>query len=181
MLRLIFVVTLYFLVSCTSTPENQIPSDSGQQTIENGAGSDLDSAPVSAETDVLPDAPSDDRIRDAQQRLRDRDRAEAPESSDEPTRYRLDVAPFNHFNDAAGYFNIIGASLQEVQRVLGEPIAMVRQGRDSSPVRREVRVYHPYEEDSTGLYLYILNGTVESFRLDTFLGLANSDIMEYFR
>jgi hypothetical protein len=173
MLRILLVISIFFLVSCNSNPEEQLPAQQTQAVSTP--------EPVSPPTDVTETAPPTDRVRDAQQRLRDRDQAQNPEPSDEPRRYRLEIAPFNSFNDADGYFDITGASLQEVQRVLGEPPVLVRQGREGAPMRREVRVYFPYEEDSTGLYLYFVNETVESFRLDTFLGLANSDVMDFFR
>jgi hypothetical protein len=88
--------------------------------------------------------------------------------------------PYSHFNDQDGYTNFVGVDLSEIQRVLGDPPVLVRQSVAGAPIRKEVRVYFPYEEDSTGLYLYIKNEKVEAFRLDTFLGLQNSGVLEYF-
>ena len=117
-----------------------------------------------------------DRISSIQNRLqKDADRGESSEQ-----RFRMTNTPYSHFNDQDGYTNFVGVDLSEIQRVLGDPPVLVRQSVAGAPIRKEVRVYYPYEEDSTGLYLYIKNEIVEAFRLDTFLGLQNSGVLEYF-
>jgi hypothetical protein len=117
-----------------------------------------------------------DRISSIQNRLQqDVDGGESGEQ-----RFRMTNAPFSNFNDQDGYTKFVGVDLSEIQRVLGDPPVLVRQSVAGAPIRKEVRVYFPYEEDSTGLYLYIKNEKVEAFRLDTFLGLQNSDVLEYF-
>jgi hypothetical protein len=181
MLRPLFVLIFFLLTSCTSSTDQQGSDIPQQQTVDNQIQHPDAPEPVLSDTDGASATPSPDRIRDAQQRLRDRNQPENPAPSDDQLRYRLDFAPYNQFNDIDGYFDITGATLQEIQSVLGEPVALVRQGREGAPVRREVRVYYPYQEDSTGLYLYIVNGIVEEFRLDTFMGLANSDVLDFFR
>lgn len=159
------VVTLILFISCgvDETPE----SNNGQ----------VNSEYVSS-IDTIVEENQSNRVRRAQDRLRNQQKNESPQ---EKQRFKMDQEPYNSFADSDGYVDFVGASLSKIQEVLGDPPVLVRQSRSGAPVRKEVRVYFPYEKDSTGLYLYILNEEVESFTLDTFLGLANSNVFEYFQ
>ncbi|MCH8495373.1 MAG: hypothetical protein LAT57_07040 [Balneolales bacterium] len=165
-MKYIYLVAMLILFISCGTDETR--------EVENGQ---LNSEYVS-NTDTSVDESQSDRVRRAQDRLRNQQKND---SSQEKQRYKMDQEPYNKFADSDGYVDFVGASLSQIQDVLGDPPVLVRQSRDGAPVRKEVRVYFPYEEDSTGLYLYFLNEEVESFRLDTFLGLANSNIIEYFQ
>lgn len=123
------------------------------------------------------------RVATRQQQLRDAQTLDPQHTDQEFTpigRYRLDVAPFNRFADNNGYVNFIGVSLDRIQQVLGDAPIVVRQSIPGAPVRKEVRVYMPYQEDLTGLYLFIENEVVQDFRMDEFNGIQNSSIMDYF-
>jgi hypothetical protein len=58
---------------------------------------------------------------------------------------------------------------------------MIRQGQRGSGWHKEVWVLPIYQEDSTGLYIYIQNGQVVDWRLDTFVGLrSHPQLLEWF-
>lgn len=160
----VLIGAILLFVSCGSPPES----------------SESPSIPaVQHPTERQDTTQQDSRVSDAQQRLRDR---QQPSDASEPMRHRLNVAPFDYFTDSDGYLSLEGVTDTRLDEVLGKAPIVVRQAVDGAPLRREVRVYLPYEEDSTGLYIFIRNNRVERFRLDTFLGLANSSIIQdYFQ
>lgn len=118
------------------------------------------------------------RITRAQQELLARQGSESPATTD--MRYKIDVEPYRHFTDADGYLDLINVDIREVDRVLGAAPVVMKQSREGAPIRREVRVYMPYDKDPTGLYIYFLNDRVESFRMDEFNGITNSSLLDYF-
>jgi len=156
-------LTAVIVLSCTADPQQQMPS----------AGAPSDTTAQNQGTTV-----NSDRVQDLQSRLRN-----VPDSGDssQPQRFRLNTEPYVNFLDEDGYLSLEGVTSDELTRVLGEAPVLVRQAVPGAPVRREVRVYLPYEQDSTGLFVFIRNEKVEFFTMDTFLGLANSSIInEYF-
>lgn len=119
-------------------------------------------------------------VSDAQQRLRDR-AAQTAQNERQTPEYKLNVEPYSYFLDENGNLDLNGVQDSKLDEILGQAPILVRQAVEGAPLRREVRVYLPYEEDSTGLYIFIRNNIVESFHMDTFLGLANSSlIQDYF-
>ena len=122
---------------------------------------------------------TNDRIKNAQQKLRDEMGTGIGGQQSTP-KYRLNVEPFNYFADAEGYVSFKGRSLSEIQHILGDAPIIVKQSIKGAPIRREVRVYMPYSEDATGLYLFIQNEIVQDFKLDEFNGIQNSSILEFF-
>jgi phenylalanyl-tRNA synthetase alpha subunit len=155
-----------FIVSCNSNPEVNETANSQTAQQEQPAQNQTQSSTT---------------VSDAQQRLRDRNQ-QNNETATVEQRYRLDVPPYNHYLNSDGYLQLVGQTDASLDEILGAAPVVVRQAVDGAPLRREVRVYFPYEEDSTGLFIYIRNNTVEKFRMDTFLGLANSEIIqEYFQ
>jgi hypothetical protein len=120
-----------------------------------------------------------DRIARAQQDLLARLES-TPQSSTE-MRYRVDIEPYLHFTDSDGYLNLNNVEIREIDKVLGAAPVVIKQSRDGAPIRREVRVYMPYDEDPTGLYIYFLNDRVQSFRMDEFNGITNSSLLDYFK
>lgn len=77
---------------------------------------------------------------------------------------------------------VTGRTVDELLDIIGEPLAMLRQGQRGSGWHREVWILPIYREDSTGLYLYIENGKVTEFRLDTFVGIGNHPgLLEWFQ
>ncbi|HAC15995.1 MAG TPA: hypothetical protein DCE78_08640 [Bacteroidetes bacterium] len=121
-----------------------------------------------------------DRIEDAQQKLRDQLAAGNNDQSQSEPKYRLNVEPYNYFADKEGYVSFKGRELSEIQQILGDAPIIVKQSIAGAPIRKEVRVYMPYKEDATGLYLFIQNEIVQDFRLDEFNGIQNSSILEFF-
>jgi hypothetical protein len=69
----------------------------------------------------------------------------------------------------------------EIDQVLGSSPILVRQSIQGAPIRKEIRVYLPYEEDSTGLYLYFENERVVAFKLDEFNGIIHSGLLDYLK
>ena len=68
---------------------------------------------------------------------------------------------------------VSGRSVDELLELIGEPPHMLRQGHRGSGWHKEVWILPIYQEDSTGLYIYIQNGQVSDWRLDTFVGVGN--------
>ncbi len=76
---------------------------------------------------------------------------------------------------------VSGRSVDELLELIGEPMSMIRQGQRGSGWHKEVWVLPIYQEDSTGLYLYIQNNQVVDWRLDTFVGIGNHpQLLEWF-
>ena len=95
-------------------------------------------------------------------------------------RYRLDLPPYNTFVDQEGFLDFSNVSATKIQSVLGDAPVIIRIARPGATLRREIRVYFPYEEDPTGLFLFLRNETVVSFRLDEFNGLSSPQIQDFF-
>jgi hypothetical protein len=59
----------------------------------------------------------------------------------------------------------------ELLEVLGCPLHSMRLGALGNPAYvRELWVYHPYDEDPTGLYVWLQGGVFHASRLDEFTG-----------
>ncbi|TVQ74643.1 MAG: hypothetical protein EA363_01450 [Balneolaceae bacterium] len=77
---------------------------------------------------------------------------------------------------------VSGRSVDELLELIGEPMSMIRQGQRGSGWHKEVWILPIYQEDSTGLYLYIENNQVADWRLDTFVGIgSHPQLLEWFR
>jgi hypothetical protein len=183
------------LLACSGSPS----SDSGSNGNSAATADQLAPRAESTEQTEFSAEPSDaaetsgdareDRIAALQQRLREQQSETA--FSDSPNaelvtdpmntnRFRLTISPYNHFTDSAGFLNFTNVTLQNVQQQLGDAPVLVRMSRQGAPLRREVRVYFPYEEDSTGLYLFFRNEVVVAFQMDEFNGLSNPAIGAFF-
>lgn len=139
-------------------------------------------------TDVIVDNESDssaiqtgtsDRIAAIQDRLVPKNSPDS-EQTDSP-KYRLEVPPYNTFLNSAGYLDMLGQSMSDIDAILGAAPIVVRQSIQGAPIRKEIRVYLPYLEDSTGLYLVFENETIIEFKMDEFNGIIQSGILDYLK
>ncbi|EEG78630.1 hypothetical protein [Dethiobacter alkaliphilus] len=71
-----------------------------------------------------------------------------------------------------------GESVWTVRRILGNPPYKIRSTAVFPAANREIWVFTPYDNDSTGLYLYFKGNQLDSFRLDTFTGFYGSDLLD---
>ena len=84
--------------------------------------------------------------------------------------------------DENNRLDLSGRSVDELLELIGEPMSMIRQGQRGSGWHKEVWILPIYQEDSTGLYIYIENGQVADWRLDTFVGIgSHPQLLEWFR
>jgi hypothetical protein len=128
---------------------------------------------------LIPIESRSDRVAQIQERLRN---VGLPsDTTNDTPGYRLDIAPYNHFLNPEGYLDLLGTTLDEIQEVLGDSPILVRQSVKGAPLRREIRVYFPYQEDATGLYLFFENEKVIEFRMDEFNGIIQSGILDYMK
>lgn len=169
-------------ISCNDTNSN---ADSDQLTSEtellDSVSQDAPAEMISELDDTVSNPQTDDRISSAQQKLRDQlEQSSDDDQPQSPSTYRLDVAPYNYFADRDGFVSFQGRTLEEIQHILGEAPIVVKQSVPGAPIRKEVRVYLPYKEDPTGLYLFIQNEVVLDFKLDEFNGIQNSSVLEFF-
>ncbi len=65
---------------------------------------------------------------------------------------------------------LINKPISEVRVLLGEPPVLVRNTAPNLQDSKEVWVYHPYEMDSTALYLFFKNNILVNSTLDEFSG-----------
>jgi len=101
--------------------------------------------------------------------------------SSETPKYKLDVSPYNQFLNTEGYLDLLGRSMTEIDAVLGESPIVVRQSIKGAPIRKEIRVYMPYQEDSTGLYIFFENERIIEFKMDEFNGIIQSGILDFLK
>jgi hypothetical protein len=177
---ILLLISVSVFIGCNS---NETSSDYQQTSTDGAAESALNNDVTGQEIIPIPNTTNStqhqpDRISRTQQELLSRN--ESPQVVSEAMRYKLDVAPYNRFADSEGYLNLIGVDITEIDNVLGSAPAVVKLSREGAPVRREVRVYMPYDKDPTGLYIYFLNEKVQHFRMDEFNGITNSSIMDFF-
>jgi len=67
--------------------------------------------------------------------------------------------------------DLSGMTRDELLEVLGCPLHSMRLGAVGNPAYiRELWVYHPYDEDPTGLYIWLQGGVFHASRLDEFSG-----------
>ena len=67
--------------------------------------------------------------------------------------------------------DLAGMTRDELLEVLGCPLHSMRLGAVGNPAYiRELWVYHPYDEDPTGLYIWLQGGVFHASRLDEFNG-----------
>jgi hypothetical protein len=67
--------------------------------------------------------------------------------------------------------DLSGMTRDELLDVLGCPLHSMRLGAVGNPAYiRELWVYHPYDEDPTGLYIWLQGGVFHASRLDEFTG-----------
>lgn len=74
-----------------------------------------------------------------------------------------------HFSNPAKT-DLIGKTKDEAEDILGAPLILLREAT------KEVWIYHPYDTDSTALYIYIQEDKVTNGFLDEYNGLGNSEI-----
>jgi len=74
---------------------------------------------------------------------------------------------WDQYFPATGDSVIKGELNLNVRSLLGNPELLIRQGD------KEVWVFHPYDQDSTGLYLFFENGKLINSKLDEFNGFGN--------
>ena len=187
-------------------PEEQMPIelDDIHDDLDDPADDDTvieTYTPVEPETPEL-EIPDEEANRDQDQMMRDRheDDPEAVVNASEPqdrtdrNEYADDDRPvvtippevinpqykplLNEHNELV----VSGRSVDELLELIGEPMSMIRQGQRGSGWHKEVWILPIYQEDSTGLYIYIENGQVADWRLDTFVGIgSHPQLLEWFR
>ncbi|MEW6623630.1 MAG: hypothetical protein AB1420_10990 [Bacillota bacterium] len=69
---------------------------------------------------------------------------------------------------------LTGKSVNEVRELLGEPPVLVRSIAVNPEFNREVWVFHPFDEDPTGLYIFFKGNQLVNSRLDEFPGLRDA-------
>src|SRR5690606_31961497 len=102
------------------------------------------------------------------------------ETSETP-KYKLEVAPYNQFLNNEGLLDLLASSMTEIDAVLGESPIVARKSIKGAPIRKEIRVYMPYHEDSTGLYIFFENEIVIEFKMDEFNGIIQSGLLDYLK
>lgn len=180
---LLLLVSVSIVVACNGNETQKENAAEVKTEMANSAVENTDTnAPADSSEHISNESTTPvnqtNRITRAQQELLARQGSDAPATTD--MRYKIDVEPYRHFTDANGYLDLINVDIREVDRVLGVAPIVMKQSREGAPIRREVRVYMPYDEDPTGLYIYFLNDRVESFRMDEFNGITNSSLLDYF-
>ena len=77
--------------------------------------------------------------------------------------------------------DICDRSVEELLELIGEPPHLLRQGHRGSGWHKEVWILPIYQKDSTGLYIYMEDGKVADWRLDTFMGIGNhKQLLDWF-
>jgi hypothetical protein len=161
------------LVGCTA---NQDPTKS-TSTASDSVEVESESQPNGTTEAVGDSQNTSNRISEIQDRLIPIQTPDSDSASEQ--RYQLDVVPFNRFLNEAGYLDLVGKKMSEIDEVLGEAPVVVRQSIKGAPMRKEIRVYFPYQEDSTGLYIFFENETIVEFKMDEFNGIIQSGILDY--
>jgi hypothetical protein len=174
---LLLSVSIFTACNANQTPQEESTNESTTLVERDTNDNGITDSSNNTSNDSNPTNSQTDRIARTQQELLDR---QTSQSISKPVGYKLDFEPYKYFTDANGYLNLLNVDINEVDRILGAAPVVMKQSREGAPVRREVRVYMPYDEDPTGLYIYFLNDKVESFRMDEFNGITNSSILEYF-
>jgi hypothetical protein len=95
-------------------------------------------------------------------------------------RYRILLERYTPLHGDDGYLNLMDRSMVDIDTYLGVAPIVIKQSVAGAPVRLEIRVYLPYREDSTGLYLFFQNERIVAFKLDEFNGIQNSDLLDFF-
>lgn len=164
---------VFFIIGCSVEQ-----TESGSQTANQDSISvDLTSEPQTDTSATRTE--TSDRIASIQDRLVPIESTDS-EQSDTP-KYRLEVPPYSTFLNEEGYLDLLGRSMAEIDEVLGESPIVARQSIRGAPIRKEIRVYLPYEEDSTGLYIFFENERVIEFKMDEFNGIIQSGILDYLK
>lgn len=92
---------------------------------------------------------------------------------DEPARLRTPVRPseepdWDAYFPTANSTTLLGKSTDEVERLLGAPLALVRQ------FDKEVWIYSPFEDDPTGMLVFFERGKLVQSRTDEFNGVRSN-------
>lgn len=153
-------------------------TESGSQTARQDSISVDITSESKADTSATRSGTSD-RIASIQDRLVP---IESPDSEQANTpKYRLEVPPYNTFLNDEGYLDLLGKSMSDIDEVFGEAPIVAKQSIKGAPIRKEIRVYMPYQEDSTGLYIFFENEIVIEFKMDEFNGIIQSGLLDYLK
>ncbi len=164
---------VFSLLGCTidqnrnqsdSTSEEFVQRDTNTQAISDSTYNSTDTA---------------DKIAAIQDRLNPIESPDAETS--EVNLYRLDVAPYHTFLNTDGFLDLNGRTMNEIDEALGDAPIVVKQSIKGAPIRKEIRIYMPYQDDSTGLYIFFENEMVIEFKMDEFNGIIQSGILDYFQ
>lgn len=172
--RYLFWLGIVFFVFGCTVDQNQNQTNT---TSDEFVQIDTSSQAISDSTDIT--TITSDRIAAIQDRLNPIEQPGA-ENSEEKL-YRLDIAPFNRFLNSDGFLDLNGRTINEIDEVLGDAPIVVKQSIIGAPIRKEIRVYLPYREDSTGLYIFFENEMVIEFKMDEFNGIIQSGILDYLK
>lgn len=180
----LFFISLlaWMLISCSETESRMdSPINTDKSNVVDSTSMELPYESVALQmVDTSTNSNTSERIEIVQQKLRDQFGEGNNGQNQSDSNYRLDVKPYNYFADSEGYVRFRGRTLAEIQKTLGDAPIVVKQSIKDAPIRKEVRVYMPYAEDTTGLYLFIQNEIVLDFKLDEFNGIQYSSVMEFF-
>jgi len=119
-----------------------------------------------------------DRIAAIQDRLQTL--SDSIQDTDPEQLYRILLESYSPLHGDDGYLNLINRSMSDIDTYLGVAPIVIKQSVTGAPVRREIRVYLPYQEDLTGLYLFFQNERIVAFKMDEFNGIHNSDLLDFF-
>ncbi len=187
-----------FMLACNS--EEEMPRDAAEQTpVELEDVQDDLLEPEAEESDIHHEVPLDPEDPE----LPEPDTVVDPERQDEPAQQQsiqdqnirpdderpvVTIPPEVITPDYKPLLNernelvVSGRTVDELLELIGEPPHLLRQGHRGSGWHKEVWILPIYQEDSTGLYIYIRNGNVEDWRLDTFVGVGNHpQLLEWFK
>ncbi len=73
---------------------------------------------------------------------------------------------------------LLGESIVEVRQLLGEPAFKIRSIAVNPAANREIWIFTPFEEDPTGLYLFFKGNQLWRSRMDEFMGLYGSELLQ---
>lgn len=187
-----------FMMACNS--EDEMPQDAAEQTPveledvqDDLLQSEMEESDIHHEVPLEPEdpeLPEPDTVVDPERQDEPAQQQSMQDQNSQPDRARpvVTIPPevitpeYKPLLNERNELVVSGRTVDELIELIGEPPHLLRQGHRGSGWHKEVWILPIYQEDSTGLYIYIRNGNVEDWRLDTFVGLGNHpQLLEWFK
>ncbi len=127
------------------------------------------------------DQPEHSQEQQTQKTLDETDRPTPPEDEMVELDPEMVKSTIRDALDDEGKLHVLNRTPEEIEYELGEPIAIIRQGYREEGRSKEAMVYHVYDQDATGLYIFFERGTSVDYRLDSFHGVYGSALEAWFR